>query len=71
MVFPPCGATGVSEQFREEEEAGQVARFTAKTLEAAVLDDTKDVIVLFHAQVCKATPKLLWSQTSDAPSIAR
>lgn len=48
MIVAP---QGVSEQFREEEELGQVVRLTAKTVEATALDDTKDVVVLFHAQV--------------------
>lgn len=42
---------GVSEQFREEEENGLVVKLTAKTIEAAVLDDTKDLVILFHEQV--------------------
>jgi putative exporter of polyketide antibiotics len=42
---------GVSEHFREEEEKGLVVKLSSKTIEAAVLDDTKDLVILFHAQV--------------------
>jgi len=41
----------VSEHFREEEENGLVVKLTAETMEAAVLDDTKDLVILFHEQV--------------------